>query len=115
MYLASFRYQERDFLGIRWGENQLLPVSDLLGPPSNPDAMLDLIEKSATLLPAIQRATAGGAGVVPIPVDAVKWHPPVRRPGKIVGVAMNNSASDARKISAPKHPMFFLKPRSSLL
>ncbi len=28
---------------------------------------------------------------------------------------MNNSASDARKISAPNHPMFFLKPRSSLL
>jgi 2-keto-4-pentenoate hydratase/2-oxohepta-3-ene-1,7-dioic acid hydratase in catechol pathway len=39
----------------------------------------------------------------------------VRKPGKIVGVAMNNSASDARKISAPNHPMFFLKPQTSLL
>jgi 2,4-didehydro-3-deoxy-L-rhamnonate hydrolase len=39
----------------------------------------------------------------------------VRKPGKIVGVAMNNSASDARKISAPQHPMFFMKPQTSLL
>ncbi len=118
MYLASFRYQDRDFLGIRWGDDQLLPVNGLLGTAAGPDLMLDLIERAATLLPAITRGTGGTqlpAGLTPIPASAVTWYPPVRRPGKIVGVAMNNSASDARKISAPKHPMFFLKPRSSLL
>jgi 2-keto-4-pentenoate hydratase/2-oxohepta-3-ene-1,7-dioic acid hydratase in catechol pathway len=114
MYLASFRYQERDFLGIRWAGNQLLPVNDLLGLTPGPDLMLDLIERAATMLPALSGARPP-AGITPIPADAVTWHPPVRRPGKIVGVAMNNSASDARKISAPNHPMFFLKPRSSLL
>jgi 2-keto-4-pentenoate hydratase/2-oxohepta-3-ene-1,7-dioic acid hydratase in catechol pathway len=45
----------------------------------------------------------------------VRWCPPVGRPSKILGVAMNNSASDARKISAPTHPMFFLKAPSCLL
>ena len=45
----------------------------------------------------------------------VRWQPPVIRPGKVLGVAMNNSASDARKISAPNHPMFFLKATTSLL
>jgi 2-keto-4-pentenoate hydratase/2-oxohepta-3-ene-1,7-dioic acid hydratase in catechol pathway len=43
------------------------------------------------------------------------WHPPVRAPGKICAVAMNNSASNARKISAPDHPAFFLKPASCLI
>jgi 2-keto-4-pentenoate hydratase/2-oxohepta-3-ene-1,7-dioic acid hydratase in catechol pathway len=43
------------------------------------------------------------------------WHPPVRRPGKICAVAMNNSSSNERKISAPDHPAFFLKPASCLV
>jgi 2-keto-4-pentenoate hydratase/2-oxohepta-3-ene-1,7-dioic acid hydratase in catechol pathway len=53
-----------------------------------------------------------GAGLRFVP-DA--WYPPVRTPGKICAVAMNNSASNARKISAPDHPAFFLKPASCLI
>ena len=45
----------------------------------------------------------------------VRWYSPVRKPGKICGVAMNNSASNDRKISAPDHPAFFLKPASCLI
>lgn len=47
--------------------------------------------------------------------DVITWLPPVPRPGKIIGVAMNNSASNERKISAPDHPAFFLKPASCLV
>lgn len=47
--------------------------------------------------------------------DVTAWLPPVPRPGKIIGVAMNNSASNERKISAPDHPAFFLKPSSCLV
>ena len=45
----------------------------------------------------------------------MRWYPPVRRPGKICAVAMNNSSSNERKISAPDHPAFFLKPASCLV
>lgn len=47
--------------------------------------------------------------------NQTRWLPPVHRPGKILGVAMNNKASDERKISAPEHPAFFLKPSSCLI
>ena len=53
--------------------------------------------------------------VARIPLADVRWHPPVRHPGKICAVAMNNSASNERKISAPDHPAFFLKPASCLV
>ena len=53
--------------------------------------------------------------VARIPASEVAWYPPVRRPGKICAVAMNNSASNERKISAPEHPAFFLKPASCLV
>jgi 2-keto-4-pentenoate hydratase/2-oxohepta-3-ene-1,7-dioic acid hydratase in catechol pathway len=50
-----------------------------------------------------------------ISTENITWHPPIRRPGKICGIAMNNSASNERKISAPEHPAFFLKPASCLI
>ncbi|MEI9964708.1 MAG: fumarylacetoacetate hydrolase family protein [Caulobacteraceae bacterium] len=50
-----------------------------------------------------------------IPNVEVRWRPPVPRPGKILGIALNNSASDARRISGPQHPMFFMKPSTCLI
>ena len=125
MYLASFHHGGRDLVGVRWGDDKLIPIEQLLpgrfaagSDNAQTDPMLALILSGAAPLAELSLSIAGGklpSGATAIPVDDVRWHPPVLRPGKIVGVAMNNSASDARKISAPKHPMFFLKPRSSLL
>jgi 2-keto-4-pentenoate hydratase/2-oxohepta-3-ene-1,7-dioic acid hydratase in catechol pathway len=121
MYLASFNHGGRDLVGVRWGDDKLIPLEQLLPgrfAAGSADPMLALILSGAAPLAELSLSTAGGklpSAATAISVDDVRWHPPVLRPGKIVGVAMNNSASDARKISAPKHPMFFLKPRSSLL
>lgn len=124
MYLASFNYQGHDLIGFRRGANHLIAVTETLlewsgfGGNNAPRDMIALIEGGHDLLAAIREVALSDdlpAGAFAIPIDDVRWHPPVRKPGKIVGVAMNNSASDARKISAPKHPMFFLKPRTSLL
>ncbi len=49
------------------------------------------------------------------PVDALTWRPPVIRPGKIVCVALNNSANRERILSGPEHPATFLKPATSLV
>jgi 2-keto-4-pentenoate hydratase/2-oxohepta-3-ene-1,7-dioic acid hydratase in catechol pathway len=124
MYLASCSHGDRDLIAVRWDTDTLVAVDQLVpgalatGDGPSADPMLTLIAAGPALLAAIARAMLSAslpAGASPIPVREVRWHPPVQRPGKIVGVAMNNSASDARKISAPNHPMFFLKPRSSLL
>src|SRR6185436_20981884 len=81
--------------------------------------MLSLIERGPALLPELVRALhtfrASGDASSAIPTAEVTWRPPVRRPGKICGIAMNNSASNSRKISAPNHPAFFLKPASCLV
>jgi 2-keto-4-pentenoate hydratase/2-oxohepta-3-ene-1,7-dioic acid hydratase in catechol pathway len=125
MFLASCHYQGQDLIVARRGEAELVPLHDLMtahvsatGAASMADSMLSLINAGPRTLEALRNAIAAPGlsnAVSLIPTSEVRWHPPVRRPGKIVGVAMNNSASDARKISAPQHPMFFLKPRSALL
>lgn len=45
----------------------------------------------------------------------VAWLPPVRRPGKILCVALNNSANPDRIMRGPDTPAMFVKPSSSLI
>ncbi len=47
--------------------------------------------------------------------DTLRWLPPVPRPGKILCVALNNSANPDRIMSGPDTPAMFVKPSSSLI
>jgi 2-keto-4-pentenoate hydratase/2-oxohepta-3-ene-1,7-dioic acid hydratase in catechol pathway len=122
MKLASFRHHGRDRLGFAIGDGiiELDRVARAMGKAALPvPDMIALIESGEAGLRWLREAQvfAGkNPGAVP-PIDAseIEWHPPVRRPSKILGIALNNSASDARKISAPEHPLFFMKPASSLV
>jgi 2-keto-4-pentenoate hydratase/2-oxohepta-3-ene-1,7-dioic acid hydratase in catechol pathway len=48
-------------------------------------------------------------------VGDLEWLPPVPRPGKVICIALNNSANTDRIMSGPAHPAAFTKPASSLL
>ncbi len=63
---------------------------------------------------AVELATQAGAEEA-VPVAGLSWLPPLPRPGKIICVALNNSANASRIISGPAHPATFSKPASSLL
>jgi 2-keto-4-pentenoate hydratase/2-oxohepta-3-ene-1,7-dioic acid hydratase in catechol pathway len=116
MKLASINHAGRERVVVQVDEQHVVDVNDLGTPATD---MLSLIERSASTLPGLAAALASFRSRVDhtrlIPTSQVVWRPPVRRPGKICGVAMNNSASNARKISAPNHPAFFLKPSSCLV
>jgi 2,4-didehydro-3-deoxy-L-rhamnonate hydrolase len=118
MKLASVTYQNADIVAVQITSTELIDVNQLAGAKPVED-MLDLIRGGAPLLGRIAAALVDarkGSSTVPrIPLADVEWHPPVRLPGKICAVAMNNSASNERKISAPDHPAFFLKPASCLI
>jgi 2-keto-4-pentenoate hydratase/2-oxohepta-3-ene-1,7-dioic acid hydratase in catechol pathway len=120
--LASVRIGDRDAVAVGVIEDRVVELGALLelAPTTGaraPRSMRELIAAGTPMLDAIGEAlrealpdALTGAAVAP---DA--WYPPVRQPGKILAVAMNNSASNARKISAPEHPAFFLKPPSCLI
>lgn len=105
MKLASFHYNGADRIGVLKNDREFALI-DSAGD------MIDLIRLGKYGNEHIDHALEDGDT---INRSDVRWHPPVRRPGKICGVAMNNAASNARKISAPDHPAFFLKPSSSLI
>lgn len=72
-------------------------------------------DAQSTIDVALRAHHSGSCELDVIRAEISSWHPPVRNPGKICGVAMNNSASNERKIRAPDHPAFFLKPTSCLI
>src|SRR6202043_482255 len=54
--------------------------------------MADLIEDWAAARPSVERAVTDGARMA-VPVGGLTWLPPVPRPGKVICVALNNSAN----------------------
>jgi len=71
-----------------------------------------IIAGGAAARAAIEAARAGGARV---PVGSVSWLPPVLRPGKVLAIALNNSANPDRIMRGPDTPAGFIKPASSLI
>ena len=51
----------------------------------------------------------------PSRLGELSWLPPVPRPGKVICVALNNSANVDRIMSGPSHPATFNKPATALL
>jgi len=126
MHLASVEYHRKSIVVVRLDADTLVDVNALLAlddsdlEPRRVHSMRQLIRGGSTLMARVQsiRDEIGKPSTeepVTIPAAEVRWHAPVTRPGKICAVAMNNSASNARKISAPDHPAFFLKPPSCLI
>jgi 2-keto-4-pentenoate hydratase/2-oxohepta-3-ene-1,7-dioic acid hydratase in catechol pathway len=103
--LASIHHADADRIGVSKNDREIALIDSV-------SSMTELIRLGSYGREHIEHALANGETVR---CDDVRWHPPIRKPGKICGVAMNNSASNARKISAPDHPAFFLKPSSCLV
>ena len=125
MKLASITYQDENRVAVRLDDERLVDVRALLNltpaPPvvAGSAGMSEVIRGGPRLLDTLRVARddvlTGDKSAPTIPTKAVTWQAPVCNPGKICGIAMNNSASNDRKISAPAHPAFFLKPASCLV
>src|SRR5262245_3173382 len=121
MKLASFRWSGRDWIGYALDDAHVCDLAEVAAKIGRtaPADMLALIESGdsgSTLLKEAKKFTdANRAQITAIPISDITWHPPVRKPSKIAGIALNNSASNARKMSSPNHPLFFLKPASCLV
>lgn len=116
MKLVSFTYRDQERIGVINAESRIVDLGLALSQlKDQPRTMIDFIKLGDEGLALAAQALAAGGSSAIIPADEVVWLPPVPHPGKICGVALNNSASNSRKISAPEHPAFFLKPPSCLV
>jgi len=113
MKFASFSVGERSTYGVALSDTEIVDIKVAL--TDCPDELIGLIDLGADGLALIQDLQKNPPDAAILSTGDITWLPPILRPGKICGVAMNNSASNERKISAPEHPAFFLKPSSCLI
>jgi len=106
MQLSSFEYQGKRCVGVR--KNNKIVVIETV-------TMKQLVAMGDKGLDMANKTLKNASHATVVEFDSIRWLPPITNPGKICGVAMNNSASNERKISAPDHPAFFLKPTSCLI
>jgi len=73
-----------------------------------------LIRNWPVIKPEIEQTVAALTDQA-VPTSSLDWLPPVPRPGKVICVALNNSANVDRIMSGPDKPATFNKPATSLL
>jgi 2-keto-4-pentenoate hydratase/2-oxohepta-3-ene-1,7-dioic acid hydratase in catechol pathway len=137
MRLVSFHARGRDRLGAALADDELIDLAEAAaaagvgtvggaGTRAREDAvagaplvdMIALIEGGDPALAAARSAVSyalAHSGTVPrYRPGEIRWHPPVRRPSKLVCLALNNSANADRILTGPKHPASFIKGANAL-
>lgn len=139
MRLASFHALGRDRIGAALSDDALIDLAEAaaaaaigvvggagIGAGAGAGAvggaaladMIALIEGGDAALGVARRAVdyaLAHPGAVPrYRAGEIRWHPPVRRPSKLVCLALNNSANADRILSGPKHPASFIKGANAL-
>ena len=129
MKLASFHAQGRDRIGAAIADDAVIDLAEAaaasdsrakveaLGTAELSD-LIALIEAGEPALAAVSRlvelARSRPGSVPRHALQDVRWHPPVRRPSKLVCLALNNSANKDRILSGPQHPASFIKGANAL-
>jgi 2-keto-4-pentenoate hydratase/2-oxohepta-3-ene-1,7-dioic acid hydratase in catechol pathway len=116
VHLANFNYEGNDRIGVRLNDKKIVVIDGLPQQQlSSSPTLIDLIASGSAGLAAARTVLDASESGSVLTISDLRFAPPLPQPGKIIGVAMNNSASNERKISAPDHPAFFLKPASCLV
>jgi 2-keto-4-pentenoate hydratase/2-oxohepta-3-ene-1,7-dioic acid hydratase in catechol pathway len=110
MKFATIKHAGANVLAATLDDDHVIILRDVM--EDAPRDMQELIEGGEQAQRRIAAAIEGATG---IPVDGVEWLPPLPRPGKIICIALNNSANKNRIMKGPDHPAAFIKPSSSLV
>jgi 2-keto-4-pentenoate hydratase/2-oxohepta-3-ene-1,7-dioic acid hydratase in catechol pathway len=114
--LISYELGGRVVPGVVTADGRAVPVAALVD--NGPRDMPDLIENWAMHEPALRAAVDRIGPDAGEPTSALdtdrRWCPPVPRPSKIMGVAINNGGLSGMASVMPDHPMIFCYPPSAL-
>lgn len=110
MRLSSYSIDGRSTWGVVASDGTLVDAAGIAGAPATLDDHID--QPSPTVIDELRVRAVAGGGSSP---DKVTWMPPVRRPSKILGVAINNVIGQRIAHRPFANPAFFFKPPSSLV
>ena len=110
MRLCTYSVDGTPAWGVVADDDTIVPASTIAGAPATLDEHIE--NPRPTVVAGLLAAAHSGGGT---PQSGVTWFPPVRRPGKVIGVAINNMIGQKVAHRPFADPAFFLKPPSSLI
>lgn len=110
MRLCSFSRDGRASWGVVAADGTIVDARTIDGAPSTLDEWLE--QPDADVSARLAAATDAGGGLDPA---GIAWLPPVRRPSKVLGVAINNVLGQRIAHRPFANPAFFFKPPSALV
>ena len=114
MKLCSIEIQGRRTYGLVRPDGAVVDLKAALGDAA-PACLEDLIEAVGAGRLALAEAVSGAEGATALDPAQLTWRAPVSRPGKIIGVAINNRMGQEIAFRPFSNPAFFLKPSSCLI
>ncbi|WP_460772072.1 fumarylacetoacetate hydrolase family protein [Microbacterium sp. GXF7504] len=113
MRLATVHIAGRDRIVAPGADGSLIDVAALLGRTEL--SMEGVIRESPGILALIRERIREVGEQGTLDAGTATWAAPVPRPGKIVGVAINNSMGNRFAHRPPTEPAYFIKPSSALI
>lgn len=110
MRLSTYITNGTTTWGVVADDGTLVDATSLKDAPTTLDDHIDNPQPS--VIAALIAASRTGGGVAQ---SDVIWCPPVRKPSKVIGVAINNMIGQKVAFRPFADPAFFLKPPSSLI
>lgn len=112
MKIVSFEVQDQSRLGVL-DDDKIIDLAVAL--PSAPRDLLGLLQADPGLI-AVRAAVETASVAAALPVDGVRFLPPVARPGKIICLGLNYADHAAEGGNArPEYPSFFMRGATSLI
>lgn len=115
MKLCSYVYKTLRSYGLYQDDGKILDLKVQFGAQAPHDLceLLEMLDISGKALDA-WIVSSGEPKLIIDPAD-VTWLPPLPKPGKVVGVALNNLMAQKIAYRPSETPAFFIKPNTSLL
>lgn len=114
MRLATVIHNDREKIAVVDSRDKVFLLEDLLS--ESPRSVLEIVEMPKKIFDKFSNSVFDSllqARASAIEPDA--WLPPLRKPGKIIGVALNNDAIAKQSYRYFQNPAFFMKAPSALI
>lgn len=115
MKLCSYVYNNLRSYGLYQDNGTILDLKAQLGAQAPYDLSVLLEELEEKGITVQQLFAELGEAKLILNTNEIQWLPPLCKPGKIIGVALNNTMAQMIAYRPSTTPAFFLKPTTSLL
>jgi 2-keto-4-pentenoate hydratase/2-oxohepta-3-ene-1,7-dioic acid hydratase in catechol pathway len=114
--LITFDKEGRPTLGVRRTQDPHTFIDLSIAAPWLPQPLIPLLTAGETAIAQVKAALAHAPSRAVVPIDSIKFFPPVTHPGKVLCLGLNYAAhAEEGRFERPSSPVLFTRVATSLV